>query len=84
LKKKKEEEKEGLGEGNGLEVDAGACPQGHPKDNQGQGDEDQEAWNEQIQAPFSFTSSRVCAVLGSQFGETPQVMIEQVLLCWTP
>ena len=65
-------------------ADVGPCPQGHPEDNQGQGDQDQGALNGQIQTLFSFTSSRVYIVLGNQFGDDPMVMIGRVLLCWTP
>jgi len=57
------------------EVDAGACPQGYLEDNQGQGDQDQGPLNGQIPTLSSFTSSRVCTVLGNQFGDIPQVMI---------
>ena len=45
------------------EVDAGACPQGHPGDDQGQGDQDQRALNSQIQALFPFPSFQVCTIL---------------------
>ena len=47
------------------EVNAGACTQGNLKSQQGQGDQAQGA----IQALFSFTSSRVCTVLGNHFEE---------------
>ena len=60
--------------------DAGAYAQGRREGHQGYGDQDQGA----IQALFSFTSSRVCTVLGNQFGDVTQVMIGRVLLYWTP
>jgi len=53
------------------EVNAGACPEGHPESNQGQWDQDQGALNGQTQALFTFTSSWVCTVLGNQFGDAP-------------
>jgi len=40
-----------------IHFDAGAYPQGHLEDNQGQGDQDQRALNGQIQALYSFPSS---------------------------
>jgi len=66
------------------EDDARPYPQGHPEDSQGEGDPKQRAFNAQIQALFSFPNSRVCIVLGNQFGDDLTVMIGQVLLCWTP
>jgi len=60
-----------------------ACPQGRSEDNQGQADQDQGALNGQIKALFSFTSSRVCTVLGNQFGDGLVVMTGRVLLYWT-
>ena len=68
----------------GRALDAGAYPQGHLGDNEGQGDQDQGALASQIQVLFSFSSSRVCTVLENQIGDDLKVMIGQVLLCWTP
>ena len=53
------------------EVDAGALA----KEDQDQG---------AIQALFSFTSSRACAVLEAPFGGSNPSMMGRVLLCWTP
>jgi len=65
------------------EVDAGACPQGHPEDDQGQGNKEQGALTSQIQALSSLPSSRIYTDLGNHFGDGPVVMIERVLICWT-
>jgi len=65
------------------EVDARALAkeaQGNLGDQQAKDNHDQGA----IQALFSFTSSRVCTVLGAPLEGSNQGMIGRVLLCWTP
>jgi len=66
------------------EIDVGAYPQGHSKDNQDQGDQEQRALNGQIQALFSFPCFWVCTVMETHFGDDLTIMIGRVLLCWTP
>jgi len=64
------------------EVDAGALAKGTlgiPEDQQVKEDQHQGA----IQALFSFTSSRACAVVETPFGGSNQGMIGRVLRCWT-
>jgi len=55
--------------------DIEAWPQGHPKDDQGQGNQEQEALASQIQALFSFLNFRIYTDLGNHFEDGPVVMI---------
>jgi len=57
------------------EVDVGVCPQGHPEDDQGQGNQEQGALASHIQALFSLPSSCIYIDWGNHFGDGPAVMI---------
>jgi len=65
-------------------IDVGACPQGYPEADQGQGNKELGALTSQIQALFSLPSSRIYTNLGNHFVDGFVVMINRVILCWIP
>jgi len=62
-------------------INAEAFHQGHPGGYQGQRNQEQGALVSQIQALFSFPSSRIYIIFGNYFGDCPVVKIGRILLC---